>query len=87
MKASQVFFRMLFAFLILTTLTFTTVGQSGNSAPNTLTKKQIKDGWELLFDGKSTKGWRGANRDKFPDSGWAVEDGTLTVLPGGKAVI
>ncbi len=46
---------------------------------NSLTAKEKKDGWKLLFDGKTTNGWRGAYRDKFPASGWAVEDGTLTI--------
>jgi hypothetical protein len=34
----------------------------------------------LLWDGESTKGWRGAKLDHFPKSGWEMKDGTLTVL-------
>jgi len=34
--------------------------------------------WRNLFDGKSTKGWRGAYLTHFPDSGWVVKDGQLT---------
>jgi len=48
-------------------------------APNTLTAKEKKEGWKLLFDGKSNKGWRGAYKDQFPQAGWSVEDGTLTI--------
>src|SRR5712692_9847966 len=34
-------------------------------------------GWKLLFDGKTTTGWRGFKKDSMP-SGWQVVDGSLT---------
>jgi hypothetical protein len=48
---------------------------------NTLTKKEKKEGWKLLFDGKTTNGWRSANAANFPTAapGWIVKDGTLTI--------
>lgn len=46
---------------------------------NELTKEEQADGWKLLWDGKSTEGWRGARSDAFPDKGWSMEDGILTV--------
>lgn len=57
-----------------------------NPAPsdNQLTRQEEKDGWQLLFDGKTTKGWRGALKDAMPDGGWVVNDGVLEVLPGNK---
>jgi hypothetical protein len=45
-------------------------------AQNTLSNKEQKDGWKLLFDGKTTKGWRKFNSDKIA-SAWKVQDGTL----------
>jgi hypothetical protein len=47
---------------------------------NRLTKQETDQGWKLLFDGKSTTGWRRAYHDSFPDHGWQVKDGVLKVL-------
>jgi hypothetical protein len=49
------------------------------SGPNMLSEKETKEGWKLLFDGKSTSGWRGAYRESFPEKGWEVRDGMLIV--------
>lgn len=48
---------------------------------NSLTKKEKKEGWKLLFDGKTSKGWRGANSSTFPTAanGWIIKDGILTI--------
>lgn len=45
--------------------------------PNTLTPRERAEDWRLLFDGKTTEGWRGFHRRDFPARGWAVEDGCL----------
>src|SRR5690348_17259930 len=44
---------------------------------NTLTAAETQAGWKLLFDGKSTAGWRNYNK---PDmgTGWKVVDGALS---------
>lgn len=52
---------------------------------NELTDYEIAEGWKLLFDGTSTTGWRKAYADEFPDHGWKIENGELTVLPSGGA--
>lgn len=53
--------------------------------PNTLSAKEKKNGWVLLFDGKTSSGWHGYNLgDKFPDC-WAIEDGCLTMNTTGSA--
>jgi hypothetical protein len=55
------------------------------SAPvNTLTKKEKRAGWQLLFDGKNTTGWHGYNLTVFPDC-WKIEDGTFTMTTQGRA--
>ncbi|WP_374165381.1 DUF1080 domain-containing protein [Arcticibacter sp. MXS-1] len=51
-----------------------------NTVPNFLSPYEKKNGWNLLFDGKTTKGWVGAYKDSFPAKGWKVSDGILTVL-------
>ncbi len=50
---------------------------------NQLSEQEKADGWVLLFDGKTTNGWRGAHLETFPDHGWKVEDGQLIVLKSG----
>jgi hypothetical protein len=51
-----------------------------NTIPNSLTDYEKKNGWRLLFDGIDSKGWKGAYKDVFPDTGWQIKGGLLTVL-------
>ncbi|HZK92740.1 MAG TPA: DUF1080 domain-containing protein [Prolixibacteraceae bacterium] len=44
---------------------------------NTLTDNEKTNDWKLLWDGKTTNGWRGAGLSTFPDKGWTIEDGML----------
>lgn len=55
-----------------------------NMIPNDLSDVERRQGWRLLFDGRTTDGWRGAYRSSFPDQGWKVENGELVLLSGGK---
>ena len=50
---------------------------------NSLSNEEKKAGWKLLFDGKTTDGWRGYKMDKMPP-GWAVIDGALVRVKGGE---
>lgn len=55
---------------------------------NHLTFQEKKDGWQMLWDGKTTSGWRGAKLSEFPEHGWEINEGELSVLAsgGGEAV-
>ncbi|HNW58915.1 MAG TPA: DUF1080 domain-containing protein [bacterium] len=50
---------------------------------NQLTPREIAEGWQLLWDGKTTAGWRGAKLDRFPEGGWSIENGMLIVAESG----
>ncbi|MDN5205072.1 DUF1080 domain-containing protein [Fulvivirgaceae bacterium BMA10] len=56
-----------------------------NYVANVLTEAEKKQGWKLLWDGKTTNGWRGSKLDHFPKGGWKIENGELSVLASGGA--
>ena len=47
---------------------------------NQLSQKEQKQGWQLLFDGKNTKGWHTYLKPEAT-SAWKVVDGTLQLDP------
>jgi hypothetical protein len=47
---------------------------------NELSHSEMRKGWRLLWDGKSSKGWRAAKGNQFPTKGWVIENGVLTVV-------
>ena len=51
-----------------------------NCIANTISEKEASEGWKLLWDGKSTEGWRGAKLTTFPSKGWVIDNGILKVL-------
>ncbi len=53
-----------------------------NTLVNNISKDEKRLGVRLLWDGKSTEGWRGANKDYFPDKTWYIKEGNLIVSKG-----
>jgi hypothetical protein len=47
--------------------------------PNTLTSKEKKEGWVLLFNGKDFTGWRQCNGTAMP-ANWVIEDNAMKVF-------
>lgn len=56
-----------------------------NGVANTISEREAREGWKLLWDGQTTNGWRGAKSDRFPEKGWSIENGILKVLKSGGA--
>ncbi|MDD4801035.1 MAG: DUF1080 domain-containing protein [Proteiniphilum sp.] len=54
-----------------------------NTIANTISEREAAEGWKLLWDGKTTDGWRGARLDHFPEKGWSVANGILKVHKSG----
>lgn len=56
-----------------------------NLIANTISPYEAKNGWALLWDGKTSEGWRGAKLATFPAKGWKMENGILKVIKSGGA--
>ena len=63
-------------FFTLIALFILTASSQDNQNNQSKEKKQV-----VLFDGKSTDAWKDIATDNFPEHGWVVKDGILTVLP------
>ncbi|WP_297798296.1 DUF1080 domain-containing protein [uncultured Eudoraea sp.] len=59
------------------------VPESEEAPINALTPEEQADGWVLLFDGKTSEGWRGYKKENFP-AGWDIVDGTLHMIGSGR---
>lgn len=66
-----------FAIAMMVFFTF----QAYPQKPNTLSKKEKKEGWMLLFDGQDFDGWRQCNGTSMP-ANWEIEDDAMKVFTG-----
>ncbi|MDI9861694.1 3-keto-disaccharide hydrolase [Flectobacillus roseus] len=66
------------------TLGIATLGLSSfvgtNNEPNQLSEQEKKEGWTLLFDGKTTNGWHLYNKGKIPTA-WIIQNNELYCKP------
>lgn len=73
--------RLKYLFAMLSILTYLlTSCSTEESGPNKLTAQEKEDGWQLLFDGTSLKGWHLYNRGEAP-SAWIAQNGELYCQP------
>ena len=63
---------------------YSTAGAQTKEFVTKLTQAEIDEGYKLLFDGKTTIGWRGLNKEKFPEKGWEIDKGMLHCVANGK---
>jgi hypothetical protein len=54
-------------------------GARADAPPNQLTAQEKKDGWALLFDGKTLDQWRGYQRKDLAGLRWVAKDGCLAL--------
>ena len=76
---------LVFAFLFVSCLCCKQAEQE--AAPNTLTETEEREGWSLLFDGKTTEGWHIYNTGKVPSAWIVTGDGELYCKPDTFEVI
>ena len=69
--------------VVLLAVSSTLLAQAPRSAGTALSAAERADGWRLLFDGETTRGWRGFKRAAFPTRGWVIESHALKHLASG----
>ncbi len=79
--------KLTFIMVIMLSLFFSGCKETVNKAAekiihNTLTEKEKSEGWQLLFDGKTTNNWHKFNKKDMTD-GWIAENGELIALDQG----
>lgn len=68
--------RLLFVVLLVCGASFVATAQEHN----TLTKKERKAGWQLLWNGKDLSGWKSNSPNGDMNKGWKAVDGELVIM-------
>ncbi|MBQ8552761.1 MAG: DUF1080 domain-containing protein [Alistipes sp.] len=68
--------RLLFVVLLVCGVSFAATAQEHN----TLTKKERKAGWQLLWNGKDLSGWKSNSPNGDMNKGWKAVDGELVIM-------
>lgn len=66
--------------ILLFAVLFSGTMLQAQESDNSLTKKEQRQGWKLLFNGKNLDGWTSVGKDNPPSSGWQVENGVLSTV-------
>jgi hypothetical protein len=67
--------KLIYLFICLIFISLSSCSDSKKDEINVLTKKEINDGWKLLYDGKTTDNWKTFNGGEV--TGWKIIDGVL----------
>lgn len=81
---NQILMKLFICLLAFTIISSGLLAQTKGAA-NNLSKKEIKQGWQLLFDGQTLKGWKGYNSDQVFTC-WSVANGELVCSGEGGSV-
>lgn len=73
--------KLLFVALLVCGVSFAATAQEHN----TLTKKERKAGWQLLWNGRDLSGWKSTSSKGDMNKGWKVVDGQLVIMAGSGA--
>ena len=67
--------------LALSLCSLTVLSSVADAGQNELTEAERRSGWKLLFDGKTTEGWRNYKKDSVGD-GWKIVVNHQRIGPG-----
>lgn len=61
------------------------IQEVASPSQNIISTEEAAAGWKLLWDGKTSEGWRSAKGPDFPTGGWKIANGELVIHETGGA--